>query len=505
MVSMSREWADLRLGRMVGTVALGLCLLLMAARLYHAVSFDHPLIIATSGSEWESLYIIWRVVHHLPAFIDRLDLPYAAATYNWLFYYAYGAVCRAVLGVFGLGDDWLPQVARFTSLALAGVAGLGAATLFRRCVPAGLRWLSWQMAALVAFGPLIGFWAFTTRADIGALACEVMAVAAFLHVLPRRPVPAALLLGVLGYCAFAFKQPNLSALVAGGTLLLLRRAWLPLAVAMVTAAGLAAATFLLGGHQYLIDVMMVGFTVVRDWARGAWQFVLFSQKMGPMVFALPVAATIVLRSIGWRRVLADDLAVVGLAGSASALLIALATIFHSGSADNYLFPASFYLSLLALRLTGLTAEAPPRLLVRAWALGWAAAATVAATVLTGVYGVTSLAFEHEGNTKAVACLRDLPGPILVTPLAGYGMLNLPWMFPGKAGWVLSFQYDAERRAGVPFAEDGISGLAERGIFGTMVTLPGGSLPDLVDQRLPGFYKLHETPECRGLTVWVREG
>lgn len=497
----------LSVARLVGAVSLGVCLLLMAVRLYFGTSLDHPLFIVTSGSEWESLFVVWRVVHQLPAFLDRLEPPYAASTYNWLFYYLYGYVCKIVLQAMNLGEAWLPQVARFLTLFLTTMAWGAALVLFRRCLPAERRWIAWQMSAFFAFGPLIGYWAFTTRADVGAVACEVMAIAAFLHIRQRRPVLAALFLGLLGYAAFAFKQPNISALVAGGTLLLVRREWLPLSVAVVTAGGLAAVTFLLGSHQYVLDVLMVGFTIVRDWARGARQIIIFAEKSGPTLLCLPVVGWLVVQKIGLRRLIADDVLVVGAVGSLSALTIVLATIFHNGSADNYLFPISFYLALLTVRCLGLTLElfnTLPTVVAAAWSLGWASLAAAVMVVLTGMHGTYDLSHEHEDNVRGLACLRELPGPVLVAGIGGYGLLNLPWMLPGRSGWVVSFQYDAERRVGIPFKEGGISAFVDRGYFGTVASVSGGGLPDQLDSRMPAPYRPHISTDCKGMNVWVRQ-
>lgn len=477
------------------------CLALLGTRLALNMSFSQPLHLTTSGSEWESIYVVWRLIHGQDGFMDRTAIPYAASTYNWLFYNSYAVFTGALLKLLGLSEDFLPTVARLFTLGAVATILLASRRLFAQALRPvdGSAVLAGALAVLVAAGPLIGFWAFTVRADVWGLAFEVLAVLAFLALLPRSDMKAALALAVLGYLAWSFKQTNVAALVACGTVLLLRGRFRALAVAVVVAAGLMALTFALGTRQYMLDVMMVGFTVVRDVPRGVFNLAMFAAKNGPTLLVAPVALVVAARLGGLRRLWADDMLLAAAAGVLATLAVSLATVFHTGSGDNYFFPLSFYLALLSARALGLCPRVPP-VLSLVLAAGWLSVALAVLAPLTGKLGTVDLSGQHAKASEGRACLMDMPRPVLA-PESLY--LMLPWMLPGNdQPWVISFQYKDERKHGVQFEQGGLGELARRGHFATIAMSQGFDIDQLDGVPLDN-YRLVPTPACPGLQVLVR--
>jgi len=144
------------------------CLALLALRISNAVDYDQALQLVTSGAEWESMFAIWKGINDQTLFTDRLKIPFNAVVYNWLFYQSYAAFTGGILSFLNLGDEWLPTVSRHFTLIGIATASVAATTTFLGFFNKHDRWAKAfcvASAAYIATGPLIGWWAFTSRAE----------------------------------------------------------------------------------------------------------------------------------------------------------------------------------------------------------------------------------------------------------------------------------------------------------------------------------------------------
>ena len=473
---------------------------LLAVRAGGAISLSEPLQVITSGWEQESLAAIWEYLHGSPIYVSRYDIPYRWSIYNWLFYVGYGAVIGAVLDVFSLGDPWLPTVGRLITL-LGVAAAFGGAILSYRAVSGSAgpnyRLLALSFAVLVSAGPLVGFWAITTRPDVWALALEIWAVAAFWRLYGRRPVTAVLAFCLLAYGAWAFKQSNVVAIAAVALYLAARREGRPLAVLACVMAAAWGATLALGTPAYLNSIVLSEDMPVLAPGHMAAVAANFAAKFVPGVGG----AAAVLIALGRSSRLADawrenDGLAFSAAGLAFAAVLVAVTSLRAGSAENYYFTLAYFTSLFVL--SGLRAVAANPTLTRgALTLGWLAQAGAVAAVLAGAVGVTSVRPTHRHLMDNKACLDTLPSPLFVADI----YLSLPWMTPGSPSFVLGYGYERLREAGRPMERGGVGGLIDEGFFAALALPPGTA--GAFDASPLGRYAPAAT-SCAAFRVFLRK-
>jgi hypothetical protein len=458
----------LSLAAVVGTLAaVGLC----ALRISNSISFYEPLQMVTSGAEWESFYAIWKAMNGLEVYTDRLKAPFNAAVYNWLFYQSYGTFTKAVIHALALTDAWIPTVGRF--FTLVGVCtGIAAAyATFRRLFDYRGETLVLCLAfAVFTFcGPLVGWWAFTQRSDVWAFALEALAVMGFLRCYPRARFRAVVLLAIGCYLAWSFKQINVFAVGGAGLMLLVRRDWpgaALLAAVMIAGWGL---TIAFGGAGYYETLFFTDFTLVFRAETGLRNLANLAVKTGPTLFPFTVALVLLVAYADFRRrALAEDAFVLSLFATLICATLAVPAAFQSGAAENYFFSLSYFQALNAIAgLTVLLRMDRPSLsaMIKASVAGWIIITAALCAVFAGFAGETDVRAEHRRNMAIKACMSALPGPVY----NNLGYMMLPWMVPqNRQHFVVSFNYEAERKAGKVFEDGGIGGLIERGYFKSLV-------------------------------------
>lgn len=482
-------------------VALGVSFFVVLAlmRLIYAISFTEPLQMQTSGAEFESLFAVWKYIHGLAVYNDRYQPPYNAAMYNWLFYESYGFFTKSVMMALDLTDAWLPTTARFLTLFAAATVAATAYKAFvkanaaqglSRVVPAGF-------ALLVATGPLLGFWVFTVRPDIWALAFEILAATWFILNYPTRRWTALLGAAFFAYLAWSFKQSSVFFLLSVGFFLLIRMAWRQLAFMIFIMAAAFALTFIFGEPQYVRNILFSGYPLEFTFDRGTTNITSFTIKMVPAV-VLMITALIYrfFRTGAWAEIWRDDTKLFCLVAALVSGSLAVAISFQVGGAENYFFAFSFYLSLCGLALLPGIADWP-RPATFLIATGWLVLAAAVAMVFTGRVGITDLRPHHVSNTSIKNCIEPLQRPLYVE----HPYVSLPWMSDDTTYFVLSYVYEKERRAGHTFVNGGIGGYIERGDLETLVLL-GNSAPSSYDGA--PLDKYEERPSaCPGYVVMSR--
>ena len=452
-----------------------LSIALMAARGMSVFSLIEPIQVITSGDEPVSHFAIWKFLNGQPIYHNRFEIPFDAVVFNWLFYYAYGIFTGAVQGATGLADSWIPTISRlFTLLAMAwGVAaGYRAFSATQEDGDRDFRLLCLGYGILVMAGPVMGFWGLTTRPDIWALALEITAVAAFLHLYPRSPVASAVAVALICYMAWGFKQINVFALGATGLVLLIERRWTALLTLTVMSVGFWLATFALATPQYLTNVFFGDYLFYYDPARMMRNIANFTVKSGPVLLPLAYIALRFARDAAFRRTLwrhpAGRLALAGIAVDA---VLVLPASSQTGASENYYFTMLFFMALLVVTGFGVLSKDEPRFAARARAaggLGWGSVMVAVALVFAGVTGTIDISDQHRSNMVIKRCLDSLPRPVYVNrPIFG-----LPWITPGNTPFVVSYSYQRERALGdaFEFERGGIAGLIEERYFAAIVLM-----------------------------------
>ena len=154
-------------------LAAAACLILFLVRVYYAISFVTPSMLATTGDEWECLFPVWKFTQHQAIYTDPHRIPFAVSLYNWGFYFFYGLITDALLHLLRLDDIWISTIGRLISVVFTFMAGGIFCLALRDFVKAGLFTHSlarWAWCLIAVLSPLIGFWSISVRPDVGALA-----------------------------------------------------------------------------------------------------------------------------------------------------------------------------------------------------------------------------------------------------------------------------------------------------------------------------------------------
>lgn len=462
----------MRLLNVSAIVCAVLCLILMGVRIVGAISFSEPLHVVTSGWEQESLVAFWEYLHDRPIYVSRWEIPYRWAIYNWLYYISYASIIDTVSTLLSLDVMWWPTVGRLLTLTIMVATIIGAylsysavlGPLDRREKPLGA-----AFAVFVGAGPVVGFWALTSRPDLMALTMEIWAVFLFWRWYGRRPLVAVLLFCIAAYAAWAFKQSYANAVGAVGLFLLFHRQWKLLAVLCVVMIGSWSLTLLVGTEDYVNSMVQTEFNWIASADHALEIFWLFAKKAIPVLAGggILVFFCIVSRPLR-ERCWKSDPFVFALCGSFVSLLLASATIPQPGSADHYLFSFIYFLSLtimVGFRLVS-SEDAIYSRMVWANAAGWMLQSIAILTVLFGLSGVTSVRFEHDFHVKAKECLDPLPRPLFIPN----HYLSLPWMSPGNPSFVLAYGYHFGTKMGWASKRErgGIGGLIQEKYFAALV-------------------------------------
>jgi hypothetical protein len=450
------------------------CLVFWLLRVGHAISFVTPYMVITTGGEEESLFAIWKFTQHQAVYADPRRIPYAASYLNWGFYCCYGWIIRAFLRLLRLDAIWIPTIGRLISLAFTMLTG-GVFYLARRdFVKAGFfasQPAAWAWVLIAALSPLVGFWSLTVRPDVGALAFEAAGLYLVLLHLREPKIRLIILAALLFYVAWAFKQTSVTMLTGSALSLALFRRWR----AFLSLSGiwwfLALVTLIVGGPAYRQSILFSeGHFPLQ--VRTGFGNALIAGERNP--FFLPGVAAILF--ISWRFLPLLRSKPIEAAVTVTALFsfcFTLVTSSKLGASSYYYMPAAWATMLgVALLWEQMNSRWTP---VSVAACSWLLIAGIAMghTFYGADYRYT------DSLHRAVAeKLSHLPGPAFVTEFYS----NLPWVQHYSPHFVLGWEYEAGRLAGVPYEDDGWEGLANKGYFGTLVTYRDLSFPPSVLEK-----------------------
>jgi len=498
-----RRWlAVLKWLACLGAIA---CAALLLVRTLGAVSLVKPLLVSTSGYEEESLLVLWRRAHGGPIYTRLQDIPFGWSVFNWLYYVSYAGVVRLL----GQADVWLPAITRLATLT-GTLAGAALALLaFREVRPRVTAAVTVSFAALVGLGPLVGFWAITTRPDLWARVFEVGLVLVFLRFRSRLSAGAVVAMFLLAYAAWAFKQSSVTALAAVSCFLVLRRRWgwaAALAALMGAAVGL---TLWLGGDTYRRSVLLTDYKPALALGHARTVAALALRKTPAIAVPLGLLAIAIARRPRLAaRIWSDDYLLFAACGVVVSGLFAFATSAHGGSSDNYWLTTAFFGGLFVLASTRLAAPSVgiARAAAASWAVGWALQIAAVGAVFLGLSGNLSLRPADAQNQKGKACVADLPQPAFIED----SLLALPWVTGTDEPFIIGFGYPPLRSARVPVAVGGVGGLINIGHFAALAlhtpdtaTSPLWSPDRLFDGGDPA--RLYDrVGTCEGMDLYLRK-
>lgn len=483
----------LLLAAMAVAVVAALCI--MSLRTISAISFERPLMVVTSGAEEEALQGVLRAMEG-NTYVDPNKIPFSASYYNWAFYTLEAKVITQASKAFNLETAWIPTIGRLLAMSSAVLCWLAALACLRRVSPStnGAQRLHDHLLALwLGFGPLVGWWGLSINVELWATLCTMLASLALLALYPRRPLLAVALASLFSVLAWSFKQSYIFVPMALGMILLIRRDWKGMAITVLVHLAGVILPLALGSPEYrnmMLAWRSSGFSMFQ------FQQVMFNvpTKILPLLL-VPIGLPPLLRQ--WRA-LRDDLPLMlGLCGVIACLPLIPASA-KIGAAENYFFPAAFFLAIISTRVVRSLAEhrwpAWPTLgLAGVWAVQGAACIAV----LAGYGGVTDVRNVDARYRSQRPCVADLPAPMFA--LDNY--LSLPWMHAGGPHFIMAYQYRVERINGQAFEGGGIGGLIQQKYFRSIV-YPTGFRGPLEGVPLDGYRLAREN--CAGLDIYAQE-
>lgn len=456
--------------RIIICVVVTLSFLIFLLRINSAISFDIPKQLTTSGWEHESLFAIWKFIHGMPVYADPMKLPYALSFYNWLFYESYGILTKIFLELSSLDDAWLPTITRLITLGFCMFGSCVLFVIFRDVTgqsSTGLmpHWPNAVFSFFVFFGPLTGYWAFTTRSDVPAMALDTLAILVAVRMFQKRSFWLVLLCAIICYVAWAFKQTAITVPISVALCFIFVRRDFSSAVLFVgvtwTAYGL---TFLFGSSEYMDSVLFATTNHVFSIATFLRNNVLFAGKMAPFAIGFVVVAAMLVRN---RHAHKNEIGDFLLIGSSVSLLLALATSGKTGGADNYFFTTAVWHSALVVWAFSRFSGQELLYLKRAFLFGWFVVLLGVLAVALGVRGSVNAHQTTSKYNELRECAKGVRQPVYIDNQ----YMHLPWMNPSPIPIIDSWNYEYYRSKGSVLEYDGIGGLLDRGYFGSVLISP----------------------------------
>lgn len=474
-------------------LALAAAVILMAVRLSSVFSLDRPLLVITSGAEEEAAMSLWRGAFG-EAYPDPFDIPFSASYYNWLFVKGYGTAIKTIMAALELDGDYFSPIGK--SITLAGtVLGAGLLIAAMRVLAPEKRNRAFVLGVglYVFAGPLVGWWAVSLHPEIWATACTLAAALAIMKLYDRVPLAAIGLASAASLAAWSFKQSYLFAALALGLFLLSRKDWRGLVlVAIVHGAGIGLILGL-GGELYRKSLVLAG-TGDFEMQSIRYNFINWAAKAGAIVLAAGLALSAKSRLAALWRDTAGRFALL----AALVSLAAIPATAKYGAGENYYFPLTAFLALIAVRIQDVPSQSPwINFGILSLAAAWAGHAALIAATLLGVYGRTSVAANDAKFRAQRECVRELPSPMW----ASDEYLSLPWMHPSPPHFVPAYNYSAYRKRGMPMTADGIGGMVSSAAFASLVLRNGSSTTEIDGARIPDSYRLVRA-NCAGLDIYL---
>jgi len=475
----------------------------MAIRIVDAISFSEPLLVMTSGAEFETNFALWKSIHGHAVYTSPYEIPYAASYYGWLFYAVYGEIIGTVMRVLSLSDEWLQTLGRLVSLS---VTAAGTWLCWRILVLAArgqplLTRLAAPLALTIFFGPLIGYWAISLNCEIGATTLTLAGAYVVLRRYERDRLGTVAIASLLSLAAWSFKQSYVYPAVTLGLFLLLRRDLASLLV-MVAIHALGVSLVIWAGSPAFLGLF---FLFDQTMSFAFWQLarnlINLAVKTTPhLALLVPLAALAMLIPSRWRTLADDTLLAFGVCGLAATSVMTIAASAKIGAAENYYFPMVPFLAYAGVAAASWLAEHEvlPRLHSPALTAGFALHAAACLAVILGFTGVTKVEDYHKRYVEHRECLKGRLSPIITSDV----MSNLPWI-SGSEGphFVLANIYYEDRALGRTFERGGVSGLIKEGYFGT-IALWKNSPQELDGTNVTLHYEV-EVDDCAGLTIYRR--
>ena len=384
----------------------------------------------TSGLEGGGAFGMYRICTNESVYHDFSQLP-NPFTFNFVFYNLYGYLVRVLSYC-----DSAPLIGRFVTLSLL----LFAAGLVWFASKPALEKVAAGVLALALFSPVIGWWAFALRPDVGGMAFLTAALLCFVYYLDHPRLWIVLLSGFCLICAWGFKQPYAFAapIMLGYTFT--RNQSHSIALLLLLVLGFCAPLLLYDPTLYLLHTVRVPASYPFYPSLALTNLVAFLLKAFGILLPAALVGWITLRSEPLRS--SNNFLFIIFAFSFALFIILSGKL---GAADCYFFP-TFVAAILVIALGSSRVHDTLRrsclLIFALITLGQSG------LLLTGIRGEINLPTDTTKFAPVLsAALAEMPGPKMVW----HQTLGLPWNSPSVETRVLDGYVDLESPVQIPGA------------------------------------------------------
>ena len=460
------------------------CFILLISRIIYNISFSEPLHLFTSGLEEEVLLSIWESMNNNNIFTDHTQFPYRRAMYNWLFYDYYSYILDKILKLSNITEMWIPTICRLITFLCTPILFLYTLKLLKMLSKDKI--LVFGIAIMITYGPLTGYWVITTRPDIYALLFEIAAIYIFFKYIDNINYFKLFIISIILYLAWSFKQTNITTLLSIFTYFIVKKDIKHIIFMFFMMSIMILMTFYILGIEYLQSVTFYNYYVHRSVSHVFLYFFKFIIKTMPIniLVLFCIFKYIQNKKTNILINLSNQMyfAIIGILYS---IVILLSTVTHIGSADNYYFVFTVYLSIFTLILYSSVDCKHKKISSIFNFTGWFLAFISILFPMINLHGSINLPKYNMQIKTLNECKIHIDQPFFTSN----PYFSLPWIIKSEYPIILTHNYSYDRSVNIPLENDGIRGLIKQKYFKTLLfdAIPMSGPPTEYDQAsLDGY-------------------
>ena len=297
----------------------------------------------SSGFEEESLLSIWYKIYNQNLYVDHLEYPYRWSIYNWLFYDLYSHFFIIIKKIFNIDFIWLPNTLRL--LTFLGTIFIAITFLKSSLILNSKTKTNFHLIILVLFGLSFGYWNMTVRPDVLSLLFEAIAIYIFIKNLKKKQIFQIIIIALLLYISWSFKQTSLITLVSINIFWLFNKEFKKIFFLNLTYLSLVFITVFINNDFYLKSIYFFDTFYVFNIKIYLLNLSKIFIKNIFLIISFTIFIFIYFKNFKKKLF---DLNFFLVVGSILSFIYILYVFTNAGSSENHSFIMLYYLSLLLI-------------------------------------------------------------------------------------------------------------------------------------------------------------
>ena len=410
-------------------------LLLLLLRLYNTISFLEPLHVQTGGAEDTNLLSIWLLKNNIGWYNhfrnfgigNEIELNmFSVFHYNWFYYHLNAKLILIYETIFYLDDLWFPTLIRinnfifslFTFLTLIKIFNLKRSFMINKI-----------FSFFLILGPLTGFWVMSAKPDMNYILFEVIGIYIFIKNINNLNYKKLLIISLILFVGWSIKQTSITTLTAISIYLFIKKDYkfLFLFVAAFLCQLFLALVFL--DNDYLSSIFWQNGIALEFEVTNLFKLLIttFFKIVPIFIILLCYIYFYSLNKKDFIDLHKNPIKLFTLLGFFVSLIQIVQT-FHSGSAVNYYFIPTIYLSIYLIdfihQIFYLNTFKNFKIFL---SLGLIMQGVLIIMILTGHFGSTNPK-EYKNVNTFKNCVNNIKTPVFSNGATYYRM---PWITPAK--------------------------------------------------------------------------